>query len=140
MLDLLNFFEENPSEPTPPSNPSIWEKLANSWPLIVIFGVIIIGFIIYTVLTQRKQKKRNEEMMSNLVIGNIVTTIGGIVGEIVQIDDKHIWLSTGTDENKTTMQFRRQAIHSVAPAPGSPEAEAEAKAEQEKADEVDEIK
>ena len=145
MLELLNFFTEegaaggdNAGAGT--QSPSIWDSLASNWWMILIIGLIIVGFVVYTILTQRKQKKRTEEMMSKLVVGNIVTTIGGVVGEIVQIDDKHIWIATGTEDNRTTMQFLRQAVHSVAPAPGSPEAVAEAKVEQEKADEVDEIK
>ena len=145
MLRLLSFFEDaegtTGGENTGASGSgSIWDSLSSNWYLLVILGVIIVGFVVYTILAQRKQKKRTQEMMSNLVIGSTVTTIGGIVGEIVQLDEKHIWLSTGTDDNKTTMQFLRQAIHSVAPAPGTPEAEAVAKAEQEKADEIDEIK
>ena len=76
--------------------------------------------------------------MSKLAVGSIVTTIGGIVGEVVELTDTHIWLRTGTEDNKTTMQFVRQAIHSIAPAPGTPEAEAAARTD--KADDVDEIK
>ena len=146
LLQLLNFFEEVTGEENPGggasggSGGSFWDSLAKNWWMYLILVLVRVGFVVYTVLSQRKQKKRTQEMMSNLVIGNIVTTIGGIVGEIVEIDDKHIWLLTGTEGNKTTMQFLRQAVHSVAPAPGSPEAEAQAKAEKEKADEIDEIK
>lgn len=137
MLDLLNFFADaaeasgddaSTNGGTPP------------WVMPVIFGVIIVAMIVWMVLSQRKQKKRAESMMSNLVVGSTVTTIGGIVGEVVQLDDKHIWLATGTDDNKTTMQFLRQAVHSVAPAGGTPEADGAAQADAEKAEEIDEIK
>lgn len=106
----------------------------------IILGVMIVGMVLLMILPQRKQKKRQEEMMSKLAVGSIVTTIGGIVGEVVQMDDKHIWLATGIEGNTTTMQFLRQAIHSIAPAPGSPEAQAEEQAQKEKENEVDEIK
>ncbi len=124
MLNLLNFFAES----------------SGGWWIWIVFGVLIVAMILLMVIPQRKQKKRQEEMMSRLAVGSIVTTIGGIVGEVVQLDDSHIWLLTGVDENKSTMQFVRQAIHSIAPAPGSPEAQAIAKAEKEKENEVDEIK
>ena len=130
MLELLNFFaeaEEGGSKTT-------------QIIMYVVFGLLIVGMVLLMIIPQRRQKKKAQEMMAQLAVGSIVTTIGGIVGEVVELDDKHIWLLTGTGENKTTMQFVRQAIHSIAPAPGSPEAEAEAKAEKEKADEVDEIK
>ena len=132
MLELLNFFDGETTTTT--GNPG------NSWWVWVIFGVMIVGMILLMVIPQRKQKKRQEEMMSKLAIGSIVTTIGGIVGEVVELDDAHIWLSTGVDGEKSTMQFVRQAIHSIAPAPGTPEAEQLEKAEKEKENEVDEIK
>ena len=127
MLELLNFFEEAEGGNT-------------GWIMWVILGVLFVGFILLMILPQRKQKKRAEEMMSKLSIGSIVTTIGGIVGEVIEMDDAHIWISTGTADNKTTMQFVRQAIHSIAPAPGSPEAEAVAQAEKAREEEIDEIK
>lgn len=132
LLNLLGFFAEA-DEATPPENNMGWV----TW---VIFGVLIVGMILMMIIPGRKQRKRNEEMMSRLAIGSIVTTIGGIVGEVIEMDDMHIWLMTGTGDNKTTMQFVRQAIHSIAPAPGSPEAQAAERAAREKAEEVDEIK
>lgn len=125
MLELLNFFAD--------------EGLP-SWIMWPILGVLFVGFILMMILPQRRQRKRAEEMMSRLSVGSIVTTIGGIVGEVIQLDDTHIWLLTGTDDNKTTMQFVRQAIHSIAPAPGSAEAIAIEEAAKKKEDEVDEIK
>ena len=136
MLELLNFFEGEDGS----TGGGLFSNLKDQWWLLLIFGVLIVGMILMMIIPQRRQKKRAEEMMANLVVGSIVTTIGGIVGEVVQIDDKHVWLATGTEENRTIMQFVRQAVHSVAPAPGSPEAVAEAKAEQEKENEVDEVK
>ena len=133
MLELLNFFE--PSEGGAEGGGGL-----PSYVMWIILGVLFVGFILLMFIPQRRQKKRAEEMLSRLAIGSIVTTIGGIVGEVIEMDDTHIWLSTGTAANKTTMQFVRQAIHSIAPAPGTPEAEAAAQAEKAKDDEVDEIK
>lgn len=130
MLSILNFFEETNNETT----------TKNGWVTWVIFGVILVGMIFVMIIPQRKQRKKAEEMMAQLGIGSFVTTIGGIVGEVVQMNDTHIWIETGLDGSKVTMQFLRQAIHSVAPAPGSAEAIAEEKAERKEANEEDEIK
>ena len=138
MLELLNFASES-SEAASGSGNGGGSSLP-TWVMPVILGVLLVGFILLMIIPQRRQKKRAEEMMSKLAIGSIVTTIGGIVGEVVEMDDVHIWLATGTADNKTTMQFVRQAIHSIAPAPGSPEAQAAEEAAKAKADEVDEIK
>ena len=123
MLNLLNFFEDTTTSTTP---------VGNNWVTYVILGVLVVGMILLMVIPQRKQKKRAEEMMAELGIGSV----GGIVGVVVQLDDTHIWLETGLDDSKTTMQFLRQAIHSIAPDPSS----AEAKAEKKEANEEDEIK
>lgn len=125
MLNLLSFFEE-PAENT------------NGWITWVILAVLVVAMILMMIIPQRRQKKRTEEMMSRLTIGAIVTTIGGIVGEVVALDDKHIWLLTGTGDNKSTMQFVRQAIHQVAAAQG--DAEFAPKDEPAKTEEDDEIK
>lgn len=122
MLYLLNFFEEQPAQ--------------SPWLTYVILGVLFVGMILMMIIPQNKQRKRNEEMMSRLAVGSVITTIGGIIGQVVALDDKHIWISTGLDENKCVMQFVRQAIHSIDPAPGSAEAKAIAKAESEEVDEV----
>lgn len=135
MLELLNFFDGEPASGSASGNGT-----ENGWVMWIILGLMIVGVVLLMVIPQKRQKKRAEEMMSKLAIGSIVTTIGGIVGEVVEMDDLHIWLVTGTSENKCTMQFLRQAIHSIAPAPGTPEAEAAAQAEKDRAEEVDEIK
>ena len=61
----------------------------------------------------RKQKKQAEEMRAKLKVGATVTTIGGIVGEVIKIDDQYIYIVTGTEESPNTMKFVRQAIHSI---------------------------
>lgn len=133
LYNLLAFFEGE-------STGAGTGETGSQWWMWIVAGVLIVGMILMMILPQRKQKKRQEEMMSKLGLGSIVTTIGGIVGEVVELDDKHIWLLTGSGDSKCTMQFVRQAIHSIQPAPGSPEAIAQQKAEKSEEDEIDEIK
>lgn len=134
MFYLLNFFAQDAATD---GSTAGTDGSGNSWLTWVILGVLVVGMILMMVIPQRKQKKRAEEMMSKLNVGSIVTTIGGIVGEVVQLDDKHIWITTGIDGNKTTMQFLRQAIHSVSTESA---VQAEVKAEAKEDNEEDEIK
>ena len=127
MLSLLNFFFESTDTSTG----------TNNWVMIVVFGVLIVGMVLMMIIPQRKQKKAQEEMMSKLALGSVITSIGGIVGTVVKMDDQYIWIETGVEESKMTMKLLRQAIHSIAPAEGSPEAVAAQKAAD---DETDEIK
>lgn len=122
MLNLINFFEgENATNATNP----------NGWTIWVVLGLFLVLMVVMTVIPQRKQKKRNDEMMSHLAIGSTITTIGGIVGKVVKLDEQYIWIVTGTGENDTTMQFVRQAIHSIAGAEQSAEQPAESSSEDE---------
>lgn len=126
MLSIFSFFDE--TQPTTPTS--------GGWTTYLFLGVLLVGMVCLMIIPQRKQRKRAEEMMSKLAVGCIVTTIGGIIGEVVRFDDKHIWIATGLDtENRVVMQLLRQAIHSIVPS-GSDQTSEQGQANQE----VDEIK
>ena len=100
MLFLLNFFDET-------------ESTQNPWLMWVIMGVLIVGLIVFSSINNKKARKRNEERNSMLEVGVQVTTIGGIVGTIIKLDDQFLWIETGVAPNTMTMQILRQAIHSI---------------------------
>ena len=128
MLNLLAFFEGEDAN-----------ALGNSgWIMLAMLGLVIVFFIVMNVVSSKKAKKRDEEMKSRLSIGCTVTTRGGIVGELVEMDDKHIWLALGEGDNRVVVKFIRQAIYLIDPLPGTPEAKEIA--QHEKEDEIDEIK
>ena len=104
MLFLLNFFEEASQEPQ-----TFFEKYG----MFIVMGILIVGIIVFNTLSNKKAKKRNEEKNNQLVVGTQVTTIGGIVGTIVKLDDQFLWIETGVAPNAMTMQIVRQAIHSI---------------------------
>ncbi len=76
---------------------------------VALFGVL------YLVLIRPSSKRKKEEqaMRNNIVIGDDVTTIGGIVGRIVAIkeDEDAFIIETGSDRVK--MKFKKWAISSV---------------------------
>lgn len=103
MLNLLNFFEETTNQ----------TSQGGGWTTWVIMGVLLVAVVLMMVIPGRKQKKQAEEMRANLKVGATVTTIGGIVGEIIEMDDQYIYIVTGTKDQPNTMKFVRQAIHSI---------------------------
>ncbi len=129
MLNLLNLF-------TSTSGEASGDGSGSSWVTLIVFGVLIVGMVLMMVIPQRKQKKRAEEMMAKLAIGSVITSIGGIVGTVVALDDKFIWIETGVDGAKGTMQLLRQAIHSI----DSADAQAVSNNDAAEVDETDEIK
>ncbi len=129
MFELLMFLEDTTED-----------TATTDWTTWIILGVMLVVVVAMMIIPQRKNKKRAEEMMSKLEVGCIITTIGGIVGELVELDETHIWISTGVEGSKQSMQFVRQAIHSIAPAAGSTEAKELEAAQRAAEEEIDEIK
>ncbi|MBR5251062.1 MAG: preprotein translocase subunit YajC [Clostridia bacterium] len=92
------------------------EPQTNSqWILYVVLGIMIVIMIVTSAVQRKKQKKQAEEMTQNLVIGSMITTIGGIVGKLIKIDEENscYYIETGLDENKHCLQIVKNAIYSV---------------------------
>ncbi len=84
---------------------------ANQWVTIAILAVIIVAFYFLLIRPQKKQEKEANEMRNNLMVGDEVTTIGGIVGKIVSLREDTVVIETTKD--KTHIRFLRAAIRSV---------------------------
>lgn len=78
-----------------------------SWlPMILIFVV----FWVILIMPQRKQQKQRDVMLKNLKKGDKVVTIGGLQGEITELDDDDVELRVA---DKVVMKFTRSAIARV---------------------------
>lgn len=62
--------------------------------LVAMFGVMYFMLI----RPENKRKKEAEEMRSSLRNGDKITTIGGIVGTVVNIKEDKIVIETGADQ------------------------------------------
>ncbi|MBQ2914452.1 MAG: preprotein translocase subunit YajC [Clostridia bacterium] len=111
LWNLFNFFEDAGTGT---------EQQSGGWGIYIIFGVMIVLMIVMMIVPQRKAKKQQEEMNKKLGVGVTIMTIGGIIGEIIQMDNEHVWLATGLGEDKIVMQFTQKAIHSIVNAPSTP--------------------
>lgn len=64
----------------------------------IIYLVIIVAvFYFFMIRPENKKKKAAEAMRSALSAGDDITTIGGIVGKVVDVGDDFIVLETGED-------------------------------------------
>ncbi len=106
MLKYLLMFEE--TETPAPDN-------SMTWIMFAILGVLLVVMLVTSMMQRKKQKKQAEEMTNNLVLGCIVTTIGGIVGTLVEIDEENgcYFIETGSYKDKHTLQIVKNAIFSV---------------------------
>ena len=114
----------------------------NPWPTIIMIAVVVLVIGAMYFLSNRSQKKRQEEteaLLNAIKPGNKVKTIGGICGVVVEVceDDGTFVLETGTEASgKAYIKFDRQAVYKTdavvekpAVAPAEETAVEEAKAE-----------
>ena len=82
-----------------------------NWIWIVMLVVIVAFFYFFMIRPQKKQEKQANEMRNALQVGDEITTIGGIIGEIVSIKEETITVETSRD--RTKIRFLRSAVRSV---------------------------
>lgn len=75
---------------------------------IIILVVLIAVFYFFMIRPENKKKKKLEEMRSNLSVGDKITTIGGMVGKIVDVSGDLITFETG--EDRVRIQVTKWAI------------------------------
>lgn len=78
---------------------------------ILPFAVVILVFYFMLIRPENKRKKSTQKMLSELAVGDHVTTRGGIIGKIVAIKDDKITIETSTD--KTKFQVMRWSVSST---------------------------
>ncbi len=81
---------------------------ASSYSGIIILVVMIAVFYFMLIRPENKKKKAAEEMRKNLSVGDKITTIGGMVGKIVDISGDMITFETG--EDRVRIQVTKWAI------------------------------
>ena len=95
----------NGAQAQQPSGMSPWIMIV----IYILFFVVVGYFLIYR--PNKKRKKQEEELKNSIMLGDEVTTIGGIVGKVVNIKDDNITVETSID--KTLMEFKNWAIRDV---------------------------
>ena len=60
----------------------------SAWPTIIMFGAIILVMWLFMIRPQRKQQKELQNFRNGLKKGDKVVTVGGIYGEIVEVNEK----------------------------------------------------
>ena len=92
-------------------NNMLFAAQSGSWVTIVLMVLVVGVMFFFMFRSQKKQEKEANDMRNNLQIGDEVTTIGGIIGEIVRIKDETVTIETGKD--RTKIRILRSAIRTV---------------------------
>ncbi len=82
-------------------------------PTILIVMVVVMGLLWWWMgRGRRKEQHRHREMLSALKKGDKVTSIGGIIGTVVEVKDKEVVVKVDESSN-ARMKFLRSAIRNV---------------------------
>ncbi len=77
--------------------------------ILLVLMVVVMYFVI--IRPQKKQEKEVKKMLDELAIGDVIVTIGGIIGEVVSIKDDTVLIETSRD--RTRLRMLRSSIKSV---------------------------
>lgn len=74
------------------------------------FVLILVVFYFFMIRPQQKRAKEEEAFRASLAKGDKVTTIGGLYGKIVAIEDKTVVLEV---ESNARIRFDKSAVRAI---------------------------
>lgn len=74
--------------------------------LVLMFGVMYF----FMIRPENKRKKDAQNLRDSLKVGDVITTIGGIVGTICKVDENTIVIETGAD--RVRVELTKWAVSS----------------------------
>lgn len=85
-------------------------------PLSNLFPIIILGFLMFMVvsmvMTGKREKKARAELMSSLAKHDKVQTAGGMIGTIVEVKGEEVVLKVDESTN-TKIRFARSSVTAI---------------------------
>ena len=78
---------------------------------IIMIVVLIAIFYFFMIRPENKKKKKAQEMRDSLAVGDTITTIGGLIGKIVNVNNDTITFETS--EDRVRIQVTKWAVSSV---------------------------
>ena len=105
-------------------------NLAGGSMMSTVIMLVVMFAIMYFMLIrpENKRKKEAEQMRSALKVGDRITTVGGVMGKVVDVKDEKFVIETGADQVR--IEFAKWALST------NETAEATAKEEAKKAQEA----
>ena len=85
---------------------------------IIMIVVMVAFFYLFLIRPESKKKKKAAEMRNSLTAGDTITTIGGMIGKVVEIKDDT--LTFETSEDRVRVQIAKWAVSTVGKATEEP--------------------
>ena len=92
-----------------------------SWLSLLIFPLLLVVMYFFMIRPQKKQEKEAQAMRNSLSVGDEVTTIGGIIGRVVNVKEETFVLET--TKERTRIRFERSALKRIDRKFDAPEAD-----------------
>ena len=68
--------------------------------MILSMVALVAVFYFFIIRPESKRKKAAAQMRNELIVGDTITTVGGITGRVIDIKDDTLTLETGPDRTK----------------------------------------
>ena len=88
------------------------DAAAGGGSMIIMLVLMFAVFYFLIIRPENKKKKKADEMRSSLSVGDEITTIGGMIGKIVQVTEDTITFETG--EDRVRIQTKKWAVSTTA--------------------------
>ena len=82
-----------------------------TWIIMIVMIVLLGGWMFFSWRSNKKKQQEQANLLNGIELGDEVTTIGGIVGEIVSIKEETIVIETS--KAGTRIRFLKSAVRSV---------------------------
>ena len=83
-------------------------ETTNTGSMLIMIVLMIAVFYFFMIRPENKKKKEMNEMRNALKVGDNITTIGGIIGDVVSVKDESIVIETGADQVR--IEFTKWAV------------------------------
>ena len=82
--------------------------------ILIVAYIVVFGLLMYfiAIRPQKKQQKRQQELINSMGCGDIVRTTSGFYGEIIDITDDTVIVEFGNNKN-CRIPMQKQAIVQV---------------------------
>ena len=99
---------------------------------LIMLGAMVAVFYFMLIRPENKRKKEAENLRSSVKVGDEITTIGGIVGKVVNVKEDKFVIETGADQVRIELMKWALSTNESAAAAAKEEAakKAEAKAKE----------
>ncbi len=91
---------------------SVWDTIKTlGGPVVLIVGLVLV-FWLLIIRPQKKQEKETQKMRNSIMVGDTITTIGGINGIVRQIKEDEDLYIIESSADKSKIAVKRWALQS----------------------------